>query len=89
MKKTIAALATVSALTLCVFTTPATAGEFYLGASVGQSKIDVDNCDDVDDGSLISCSVDDSDIGYKVYGGYQFNPMSRSKADMSISAKRR
>lgn len=74
MKKTIAALATVSALTLCVFTAPASAGEFYLGASVGQSKIDAGNCDDVDDGSLISCSVDDSDIGYKVYGGYQFTP---------------
>lgn len=74
MKKTIAALTAVSALTLCMFTAPASAGEFYLGAGVGQSKIDAGNCDDIDDGSLISCSVDDSDIGFKVYGGYRFNP---------------
>lgn len=74
MKKTIAAFTAVSALTLCVFITPASAGEFYLGASVGQSKIDVGNCNDFDDGSLITCSIDDNDTGYKVYGGYQFNP---------------
>lgn len=74
MKKTIATVTAVGAFALYVFTAPASAGEFYFGASVGQSKIDVGNCDDLDDGSLVSCSIDDSDIGYKLYGGYHFNP---------------
>ena len=50
----------------------------YIGASFGQAKTDAD----LDLGSaldsagydVISSSSDDSDIGYKVYAGYQFNP---------------
>lgn len=74
MKKNIATLAAASALTLCMFTIPATAAGFYLGASVGQTKADAGSCDDFDDGSLVTCSIDDSDIGFKAYGGYRFNP---------------
>jgi len=73
MKKTISALTAVSALALCMFTTPVSAGDFYLGVSAGQSKIDAGSCADVDDGSLMSCTTDNSDIGLKIYGGYQFN----------------
>lgn len=50
----------------------------YIGASFGQAKTDAD----LDLGgalrsegfNVISDSSDDSDIGYKVYAGYQFNP---------------
>ena len=50
----------------------------YIGASFGQAKTDAD----LDLGgalrsegfTVISDNSDDSDIGYKVYAGYQFNP---------------
>ncbi len=48
----------------------ATAQGFYVGGSVGKS--------DFDDGNAVpdlitSGSVDGTDTGYKIYGGYQFN----------------
>jgi OOP family OmpA-OmpF porin len=45
------------------------AENWYAGASAGQSKADIGDCD-LD----ISCSSDDTDTGWKIYGGYQFNP---------------
>lgn len=45
------------------------AAEWYGGASVGQSKAKDIVCD-LD----ITCSSDDTDTGWKIYGGYQFNP---------------
>lgn len=42
---------------------------WYAGASVGQSKAKGIICD-LD----ITCSSDDTDTGWKIYGGYQFNP---------------
>ncbi|PRY67359.1 outer membrane beta-barrel protein [Halomonas ventosae] len=50
----------------------------YVGAGFGQAKTDAD----LDLGgalrseglTVISDSNDDSDIGYKIYAGYQFNP---------------
>ena len=38
---------------------------FYMGAGFGSTKIDDDGFDDID--------FDDSDTGFKVFGGYSFN----------------
>lgn len=38
---------------------------FYMGAGVGSTKIDDDGFDDID--------FDDSDTGFKIFGGYSFN----------------
>ena len=43
---------------------------FYLGGSVGQSKIDSDIAFP---GLISSGTVDGKDTGFKVFGGYQFN----------------
>lgn len=43
----------------------------YLGASIGQSMFS-DSCKDEADVVLSSC--DDKDTGFKVFGGYMFNP---------------
>ena len=40
-----------------------TAGSLYIGGAIGQSKISVEGADD------------ESDTGFKVYGGYAFTPM--------------
>jgi OOP family OmpA-OmpF porin len=40
---------------------------FYVGGSVGQSKIDCDT------GGVPGASCDDSDTAYRIFGGYQFN----------------
>ena len=54
---------------------------WYLGASAGQSRIsassgDVDNGFLVDDAFTASgTTLDKSDTGWKVYAGYQFNPV--------------
>lgn len=39
---------------------------FYMGAGVGATKIDDDGFDDID--------FDDSDVGFKVFGGYRISP---------------
>lgn len=49
----------------------------YVGFAIGQSKTKIDQ-GDIDSafaslGLGASTSVDDTDIGFKVYGGYQFN----------------
>jgi OmpA-OmpF porin, OOP family len=46
------------------------AGPFYGGVSLGQSSFK-DTCDGAA-GAGINC--DDSDTGYKIFGGYQINP---------------
>ena len=49
---------------------------FYAGFNYGQASWDV-TLDDVaflDDGSIISASLDDSDTSYSLILGYQFNP---------------
>jgi outer membrane protein with beta-barrel domain len=38
---------------------------FYMGAGFGSTKIDDDGFDDID--------FDDSDVGFKLFGGYSFN----------------
>jgi len=52
---------------------------FYLGASVGQTTVDLDANEIAADLSALgvtnlSSSQDDSATAWKVYGGYQFNP---------------
>lgn len=46
----------------------------YLGFALGGTSYDLD-VSDYDDGNLVgSRSVDDSDTGYKLYGGYRITP---------------
>lgn len=62
MSKTLAA--SVLALALGTLSMSAQAAEtsgFYVGAGVGQSMVD-------------ESFIDDEDVGYQVFGGYQFNP---------------
>lgn len=44
--------------------------QFYLGAGLGPSRYDRD----VAEGLITSGSVDRSDTGFKLFGGYQFSP---------------
>ncbi len=43
----------------------------YLGAGIGYSKLDNDTLDRLDSAGA---NTDDSDTGYKLFAGYQFNP---------------
>ncbi|MEQ6888370.1 outer membrane beta-barrel protein [Halomonas sp. CS7] len=43
----------------------------YLGVGLGHASLDNDTLDFLDD---VGFSTDDSDTGYKLFGGYQFNP---------------
>ncbi|MDW7748882.1 outer membrane beta-barrel protein [Halomonas sp.] len=43
----------------------------YLGAGIGHASLDNDSLDQLDDAGY---STDDSDTGYKLFAGYQFNP---------------
>lgn len=68
MKRTAIALA----LSLAAGAAAAQEAGFYLGASVGTSKISSGGCDEGPLPAGISC--DDTANTYKVFGGYQFNP---------------
>jgi len=62
-------LATAVAAALSVWTMQATADPgFYIGASVGDATIE--SSDTIDGGSF---DFDESDTGYKVFGGFMFN----------------
>ena len=63
MMKKLVAIALMSAAPLAF----ADAG-FYMGAGVGQTSFDVG------DTAGTGINVDDSDTGFKIYGGYKFNP---------------
>lgn len=52
--------------------TAAAQGDFYLGAGGGQAEANELSFTDFDDGSGIFGSFDDSDFGWKVFGGYKF-----------------
>ncbi|MCH4563886.1 outer membrane beta-barrel protein [Halomonas sp. EGI 63088] len=43
----------------------------YLGAGIGHAKLDNDTLDLLDD---IGASTDDTDVSFKLFAGYQFNP---------------
>jgi OOP family OmpA-OmpF porin len=54
-------------LALALFAAPAAlAGNFYVGGAVGQTSTDID------DPGIDGIDVDDSDTGFKVFGGYSF-----------------
>ena len=59
---------TMGAIAL-LFTTAASA-QGYFGGSLGQSDYD----DDIASGLITSGSVDGSDTGFKIFGGYRFTP---------------
>jgi len=50
------------------FTSMAHAAGGFAGVGFGQTSVDLE-CD-----LNISCNADDSDTGFKIFGGYQFNP---------------
>jgi OOP family OmpA-OmpF porin len=60
----------VGALALLV--APAWAGTFYLGAGAGESSTDDLSVADLDDGSFVDGSLDDSDTAIKAFVGYRF-----------------
>lgn len=62
--------ASLLALSTLLAASQASAQGFYIGGSVGKSNFDDDNA--VPD-LITSGSVDGSDTGYKIFGGYQFN----------------
>ncbi|TDR51139.1 OOP family OmpA-OmpF porin [Halomonas ventosae] len=43
----------------------------YLGAGIGYATMDSDTLDELDN---LGLDTDDSDTGYKLFAGYQFNP---------------
>ncbi len=54
------------------FSTLVSAQGFYVGAGVGRSDLD-DSCDELrDDPSIAVIDCDDTDTGWKLFGGYQF-----------------
>lgn len=64
-------------ITSCV----AAAEGFYIGAGVGQTKISDVECDPetVADAFDISCSADDTDTAFKLFGGYKL-PLAQGSA---------
>lgn len=69
--RNLAIIAFTFALGLGMASGMAYAGEWYLGAGVGQSSMQDVNCNDP---TLTSCSLDKTDTAWKVYGGFQFLP---------------
>ena len=69
MRATKLLAAAVLVLSGLVATSQAFAQGFYIGGSVGQS--DTDNS--ITSGLITSGTVDGTDTGYKLFGGYQFN----------------
>jgi len=49
-------------------------GCWYLGAGVGYSKFHLDDTVPVIPGATLALSDDDNDVGWKIFGGYQWNP---------------
>ena len=67
MSKGVLKTATIAALLL--MTASAANASFYVGGSLGQTSSDVDAFGDVSGSGI---EVDDSDTGFKVFGGYNF-----------------
>lgn len=56
---------------ICMSVAVATERGGYFGFAAGQTNSDF-RAGDFDDGSITSSSVDDTDTGWKLYGGYRF-----------------
>lgn len=66
-------IATALCLSLAFFPLSSMAQEGgYLGLGAGITRVDID-ANDWNDGSITSGSVDDSDTGFKLFGGYKAN----------------
>ncbi len=52
---------------------PYAVAEFYAGAAVGASSIDESESFE-DEGERVTFTIDDSDTGFKIFGGYSFTP---------------
>lgn len=70
MKLQIKSFFAAALLALGVIATPVLAQDtgWYFGVSVGQSKFDVPGV-----AGVTTLSTEDDDMGWKIYGGYQFN----------------
>lgn len=68
LKKTLAVLSVAGSLVVAAPLQAADAG-FFVGASVGQTSLDLNGSDI----GLTSANIDDSATGYKVFLGYDFN----------------
>ena len=61
-------------LGLASFSSTAVAqGNFYVGVGGGQAEANELSFTDLDDGSGLSGSLDESDFGWKVFGGFKFS----------------
>lgn len=69
MKRINSALAAILPAFALAFSAPATAQDagWYIGGAYGMTSFDVDTS------GVTSPTVDDSDSGFKIYGGFQFN----------------
>ncbi len=74
MKKLNFVRAGIHVLLLYLIITPVSANDLYLGAGVAQAEIESGSCSDLNDPTPSTCSIDGSDIGFKLYGGYQLRP---------------
>ena len=77
-RKFVLSLAVLLAFSLLV--PGAQAGKLYAGASLTQSTVDL-GLSDIDDGSLTSGNVDDSDTGWKAFVGFRFVKFLAIEAD--------
>lgn len=68
MKKILCGLAAVAVL----FPLNSIAQGVYLGASIGETELDISS-EDKADLAAVGVSVDDDDTGFKVFVGYRFN----------------
>lgn len=69
MKRISSALAAILPAFAFAFSAPATAQDagWYIGGAYGMTSFDIDTT------GVTSPTVDDSDTGFKIYGGFQFN----------------
>ena len=69
MRRISAALAAILPAFFFAFSAPAAAQDagWYIGAAYGMTSFDLDTT------GITNPTVDDSDSGFKIYGGFQFN----------------
>ena len=68
-------------LGLVMVASPSVAAEWYVGAGVGQTDVPGFSLSDLDDGSLTSGSVDETDTGWTLYGGVRLHKYLGLEAD--------
>tara|TARA_B110000977_G_scaffold194755_1_gene271945 strand:+ start:759 stop:1370 length:612 start_codon:yes stop_codon:yes gene_type:complete len=75
MKKIMVGVAAAIIAASASFAERGNPSEWYIAGSIGQAEYDLSLSDfaDIDDGSIISASLDDSDTSYSLYGGFRIN----------------